>query len=279
VNFLKSDPLNSSFQSFQTRRASGPPGNEDAGPLRALVFANTFDVKRKAGSLRATCQRAFTLTEMLVVMGVMTILTGLTVPAVRGLASSNGLDTGARRFADLLQVARSEAISQHTMVRFALATQWTGQDDAPLRKASLWSWDPETQQYFQTSSWETLPVGIVVETSIPGYVNNVSYAKTDASSIKGDCPLSPAFIQQNGFTSTATGATVTMQFVQFLPTGGAQVPGGALRNVIFVMTPGYANPDGTVTHTTQSTTQSNSPANWAQLNVDTLTGRVRVYQP
>jgi len=209
-------------------------------------------------------------------MGVMTVLAGLTMPAVKGLASSNGLDTGARRFADLLQLARSEAISQHTIVRFALATQWTGQDDAPLRKASLWSWDPETQQYFQTTSWETLPVGIIVESSIPGYVANASYATNDASSIKGDCPLNPAFVQQNGFTSATTGSTVTMQFVQFLPTGGAQIPGGSLRNVIFVMTPGYQNADGSLTHTTQFNGQ---PTNWAQLNVDTLTGRVRVYQP
>jgi prepilin-type N-terminal cleavage/methylation domain-containing protein len=221
-------------------------------------------------------QRAFTLAELVVVMAIMTILTGLTVPAVRGLTSSSALDTGAREFADLLHLARSEAISQHTIVRFALVTQWTGQDDAPLRKASLWSWDSESQQYFQTTNWETLPTGIIMETSIPTYVQHASYATNDASSIRGDCVLDQTFAQQNGFTSNDTGATVTMQFVQFLPTGGAQIPGGSSRNVIFVMTPGYQNTDGSVAHTTQYSGQA---ANWAQLNVDTLTGRVRVYQP
>jgi hypothetical protein len=213
---------------------------------------------------------------MLAVMSIITILTGLTVPAVKGLTSSNALDTGVRKFADLLHLARSKAISRHTVVRVALATQWAGQDDAPLRKASLWSWDPEAQQYFQTTDWENLPTGIIVESSIPSYVLGASYAVNDGSSVRGDCILDSSFATQAEFTSSATGAAVTMRFVEFLPTGGAQIPGGVSRNVIFVMTPGFLNPDGTVTHTAQANGQA---VNWAQLNVDTLTGRVRVYQP
>ena len=48
------------------------------------------------------------------------------------------------------------------------------------------------------------------------------------------------------------------------------------RRAIFVATQGFADPGQPITYTSQA---NGRPANWAQVNVDTLTGRARVYQP
>lgn len=269
--FPKSDSLFFLSQGFASER-SCLSGAEELLRPRASAFSNGPAVK-----FRRQCRKAFSLAEVVIVMGIMTVLTGVSVPAIQGLTTSNSLNTGARKFADFLQLARNEAISRHTIVRAAIVTQWTGNPDDPqLRKSSLWSWDPELQQYFQTTPWETLPTGVVAEPALPDYVRTATYAVNDGSSVHGDYALDPNLGSQAEFTADTTQGSATMRFIEFLPNGGAQLPGGTSRNAIFVLTSGFLNADGSVTHTT---TSKGKATNWAQLNVDTLTGRVRVYQP
>jgi len=59
--------------------------------------------------------------------------------------------------------------------------------------------------------------------------------------------------------------------------GGIRVAGGSGRNAILVATQGSLNGNGpTITYTNAPT---GTPGNWAQINADELTGRVRVYRP
>ena len=67
---------------------------------------------------------AFTLLELLIVMGIIVIVLGFTIPVVTGLSKSNNLNSGARLVANLLTIARSEAINRRALIRFEVATTW-----------------------------------------------------------------------------------------------------------------------------------------------------------
>ena len=225
----------------------------------------------------ASVRRAFSLVELVAVVSIMTLLAGLGMPAVKGLTGSGSLSSGTRQFAGWLTLARSEAISRHTRVRFAVARDWTGKEDARLRKVSLWAWNPEVEQYLPLTKWEELPIGVVIEPSLPGYIGDAEYARADNDSVRGECVLDESFQSQAEFIAGTDKEPITARFIEFLPSGSVRIPGGTKRNAIFVATQGFTNPDGSLSYTSRA--ESSRPATWAQVNVDTLTGRVRVYQP
>jgi prepilin-type N-terminal cleavage/methylation domain-containing protein len=231
---------------------------------------------RLVRSPRTHTTRGFSLVELLAVIAMISVLLGLTVPAVRGFTSSSSLNTGVRKMADLLNLARSEAIARHSVVRFAVVTDWPGKPEAALRKASLWNWDPELEQFVQLTNWEELPQGLTFETYLPEYIKGADYASVDGSTVRGDSVLDPEFSGAAEFSIPSPDGTITARFVEFLPSGNARIPGGNARRAIFVTVPAFASGDGELTYTAASDGQ---PTTWAQVNLDTLTGRIQVLQP
>lgn len=228
---------------------------------------------RKVGSAN---RMAFSLIELLAVLAVVTVITGLSVPALNGINGGNTLNTATAKLAGLMTVARSEAISRHTVVRFVVARDWPGKQNASLRRVSLWAWDPDIEQYAPLTPWEDLPDGIILEPNLPQYVRDSSYAKIDRASVHGSCVLDPYFATRAEFNPGSQHEPVDARYIEFSPAGNLRIPDGAARNAIFVATNGFAAEDGTVRY---AKPVGHGPANWAQLNIDALTGRVRVYQP
>lgn len=221
--------------------------------------------------------RAFTLIELLAVVAVVALVTGLTVPAVQSLNGGSHLQAGANQFVDLLGLARSEAIARHTVVRFAVARDWGGRTDRNLRKYSLWAWDAELQRFLQIYDWQEFPAGIALDPGNGDYLRTAAYGKSDKATVRGDLVLSPDFADHAEFADGPGGDPVTMRYVEFLPSGTMRFPGGERRQAIFIATLGTPNRTGTeLTYASQA---DGVPRNWAQINVDQLTGRARMYQP
>lgn len=213
--------------------------------------------------------------ELLSVVGLISLVCGISAPALRGLSGSGALDTGTRTLVDVLNAARSEAIAHHTLVRVVIAKDWTGDASANLRKVSVWSYNANAERFFQDTPWYALPTGVLLEPEAPSYLATASYAVTDGASVRGDFPLNADSQADDYLPPTADGTQITSRYIEYLPTGSARIAGGAKRNVILVATQGYLN--GTeVVHTERTAGQV---GNWAQINVDTLTGRARVYRP
>jgi hypothetical protein len=214
---------------------------------------------------------------MMSVMAIVTLLAGFTVPAVKGITGATSLTSGAAKVAGMLDLARSQAISKHTIVRFLVATNWpdTGAEGS-LRRVSLWSWDADSGQYLPLTPWEELPVGTILEQGIPDYVRTASYAQNDVATVRGNCVLSQEMAGEAGYTADSNIGPISTRYIEFLPSGSARIPGSTDRQAIFVTTQGYADPTGQIVHTTQS---GGHAANWAQVNVDTLTGRTHLYRP
>ncbi|WP_009958609.1 GspH/FimT family pseudopilin [Verrucomicrobium spinosum] len=225
---------------------------------------------RSRKSLRCRLAGGYTMVEMLAVISVVAVLSGISIPAMQSPTAAASLSTSAREFSNLISLARSEAIARHTVVRFAVANEVNDGSSTQLRKASLWEWNDESQKYVQITAWQKLPEGVAVEPGLPEYIRSSSYAQADGASVRGDYVIEatgdPGFATPDG--------DARMRYVEFLPSGTARVPGGTGRNALFVLAPASVNPDGSLLYH-----QGREAANWAQVNVDTLTGRVRLYRP
>jgi prepilin-type N-terminal cleavage/methylation domain-containing protein len=223
---------------------------------------------------------AFSLIELVAVMAIISLVAGFTVPALKGITGGNAVDAGAVELSDLLTLARSEAIARHTIVRFVVATGWTGlETQANLRRASLWAWQPANAQYWQITPWQELPAGLVLEPGLPNYVLSAGYARQDASTVQGGCVLANDahdFATTASFPAQTYSGIISTRYIEFLPTGAASIPGSSDRQAIFVAAQGYTDATLQITHTAQA---NGHAANWAQVNVDTLTGHVHIYRP
>lgn len=214
--------------------------------------------------------------ELLSVLAIISLLTGLSVPAVKGLSGASTVDAGASKMADLLSLARSQAIARHTIVRFVVARSWSGKADADLRRVSLWAWDEKAATYFQTTNWEELPTGLILEPGIPAYIRTAHYAADDYSTVRGASVLEAKPDGSNFFDAGTADEPISARYIEFLPSGSARIPGSTERRAIFVATEGFAAGENAIAYTSRA---SNGPGNWAQVNVDTLTGRARIYRP
>lgn len=221
-------------------------------------------------------QRAFSLIETIAVISIISLVASFVVPVLSGTTSSTKLSTGARQMAGWLNVARSEAISRRTLVRFVVALEWPGRPESNQRTASLWAWDQDAERFFQFTGWQELPSGIILEKELPEYIKTAAYAADDRSATKGDFVLGLDGDGSPPVDIPNVATPVPVRFVEFTAAGAARVPGATGRQAMFVLTPGAVNADGSVTRTTNA---NGHAANWAQLNVDKLTGRVRIHQP
>jgi hypothetical protein len=205
-------------------------------------------------------------------MFIIGILIALAIPAIRGLGSSTGFSTGGRQISSALTHARSSSIGKRTVIRFGIVTDWQGKPEAAYKKYSTWQWDRDEEDFVQNGSWETLPNGLVFEPEKPDYLKNAAYASKDGSSIRGD------FVPDSGqkeFETKSGKEIVRVAYLEFTPSGGARVEDGDFRNILMTLAQGYVE-QGNIVYTQQ---KNGKPTNWAQFNIDTLTGRVRIYRP
>ncbi len=221
-------------------------------------------------------QRAFSFVELLSVMAVISVISGLAVVGVNGGSAGTALETGSRKVAQYLELARSESIRRHAVVRFVAAREWAQRDDATLRRFSLWAWDAEAESFTPITPWEELPVGTIFETQLPEYTRLSTYAESDPSTVRADCILADSFAERAGWEIEDSAGAISSRFVEFLPSGNMRIPGATTRKAAFVVTQGYIAEDGTLHY---RPTTPDGPKNWAQVNVDALTGNVRVYRP
>ena len=202
----------------------------------------------------------FTLMEMLSVLTVIALLMGLS-GGVLYVLTSTGLNTSTRNFADFVNFCRSEAIARHTAVRVGITVTDGNQ---AYREYSAWEWNRKRRQFEQMSEWTSLAGGLSFTRTLPDYVRGASYAAEDASSVRGDYILDLA---GNTFTTKGIdGQPVEVKFFQFNPSGRVEAPGAEMRNLTLVIQPGES-------------TGGDQTFNWSQINLDTLTGRYRIYRP
>jgi hypothetical protein len=216
-------------------------------------------------------------------MAIIGILIVLIVPAVTTLSKAGGVNGGGRTISNLLTVARSEAINKRTRVQLRVVTKWMNSaaedETAAFRKMSVWVLDPikaaqtppPADLFSQVSKWETLPAGIIVETSVDPTAATPPYtfAASSSPNYPGTYFLN-ATLANRTVNVTVGSATVDFVWVQFDPSGASNFPGKGY----LLVTEGFFSrsaPSLTYTHA--------GHPNWFAASITGVTGRILSIRP
>jgi prepilin-type N-terminal cleavage/methylation domain-containing protein len=110
-------------------------------------------------------QSAFTLVELLAVVGIMGLLAAVAVPALKGLTGSGGRKQALSQVMGALEIARNTAISTGTNAAVIFPDLNFASTPYRYRSMAVISWDTTnttTGTNVMTGSWITLPQGVVL---------------------------------------------------------------------------------------------------------------------
>jgi prepilin-type N-terminal cleavage/methylation domain-containing protein len=200
---------------------------------------------------------AFTLIELMVVIGIILLLVTAIVPAISSLTKSNSLNAAGRLVANSLTVARSEAINRRALIRFEVATSWPGDPDAAYRKFTLVQQDLATATGNQLTKWESLPAGVI-------------FNPQDPTPGSGSYLFGLNQVQNPALTSG--GQTIPTVYVEFLPTGAINVS-TANSPVRMRLVQGF------LASSAATSVTMTGPNNWFEASVDSLVGRIKIARP
>lgn len=109
----------------------------------------------------------FSLIELLIVMAIIAILLGLTIPAFNNIGSARSLANGGNEVMDLAALARTQAIGSSAPVALVLLGDAGSPED--FRAFGLFRLDTDAatgaRSWQQTGRWTVLPQGIVFDQS------------------------------------------------------------------------------------------------------------------
>ncbi len=207
-------------------------------PISATGFPSS-GISKKFRRLSADAKAAFSLLELLVVIGIIAMMAVLLVPAMRGISGGTNLTAASEEFAGTVNLARQRAstFNRQVAIRF-----W--QDGANFRSYQLW----EQKDLADRNSWQAvdkiknLPTGIVATNSATFSGLLTRHTGTTNSKTYADVLLTPS------------GSVVTSQdqnAVTFVPESGP-ASGGSVSGL---------------------------PPNFATVAIDPINTIPRVYRP
>jgi uncharacterized protein (TIGR02596 family) len=198
--------------------------------------------KSKPASRFPPPQKGFTLIELLVVIAIMGILLTMIGPSVSGIGKGYRVTAGAQALIDQLNRARQEALSRNRMVevQFLRAPRNGSTNYSATRFVTLDATNGTAQAITNRMVW--LPEGVVIGTN-------------------------------GSMTSTGDLQTVT----------SLSIPGGGTASALtFSFRPNGTTDLSTNVHWTivdENQASSSSPANFATIQLDSRTGRPRLFRP
>jgi len=220
-------------------------------------------------------RRAFSLVELLVVIGIVGILLGIAAYSLRGVNSSGNFNREVGEISGILNLARSQAIAQNTCVwvtLYEVAPTGNGPKDVYI---GAFSSNDGTDPFNWTGS-VTLPN--------PGTVGTTTFTQLIpirrlrglhlVNSALPQTPANPVFPATSpAFNTTAPGGAVALTgtspvywVIQFTASGTAQVSANQVDSIWLGLQPSLSS--------TKTDTK-----NFASLRVNGLTGMTTVYRP
>jgi len=212
----------------------------------------------------------FSLTEVLVVLGIMSIVAAFATYGIPGLKSFAELNTACNQVANLVDLAKETAISKNEMTAVVVITDPTvarhnqilvAYELQPTTDGS----PPTSANWKQLTSFKMLPGGAVVDPTSSTFTFNNS---TDASPLAGVPATSfPAITFDNQKVSS-------FKYVVF-------TAGGSLLSenpAIIRISPGVF-PTGSSSVVYTGGTKSGAPLNYYNLTILAATGNVKIDRP
>jgi type II secretory pathway pseudopilin PulG len=147
LRILTSSPLHNSKSKIQNRRVS------------SLIPSSLNPLTPRY------CVAAFTLVELLAVVGIMGLLAAVAVPALKGLTGSGGRKQALSQVMGALEIARNTAISSGTNAAVIFPDSGFSSGDAyKYRSMAVVAWNATNSNAPATmvGSWIVLPQGIAL---------------------------------------------------------------------------------------------------------------------
>ena len=207
-------------------------------------------------------RRAFTLIEMLVVIGIISILLVALIPAVNSLSKSSGRKAAVSNLLGAFEQARAQAIKdgQATYVVFPIFTSGTQAtlDRYNYKSYAIFEDDPATPATpKQLTNWKTLPAGVALRAA----------GTTPLSSLSDPATLSITL------TFGPDNTAKPFKCLKFNSSGEVESPPSNVSIAIFE---GYVN--GGLEVITGSKDASGNPLATESINIARLTGRAVAVQ-
>jgi len=156
---------------------------------------DTVHAKRSlAGSQRLPSLKsyAFTLVELMAVIGIIALLAVVGVPAMKGLTGSGGRKQALGQLLGALEIARNTAISTGTNAAVVFPARTFSNIPYRYRSLAVISWDATNPAgtNFMAGAWITLPQGIVFNSS---QIDQLPYLTNSTSLIISPNPVAVKF--------------------------------------------------------------------------------------
>lgn len=220
---------------------------------------------RKLSESTLNRSSGFTLLELLVVIGIISILLVAVIPAVTSLSKSSGRKGAISNLLGAIEQARAEAIKsgQATYVVFPTFPSGTSQttlDHYHYKSYAIFEGDPANPGTpKQLTKWQTLPTGIALrsKSSAPESLTNPTNLSKDTTSMFKFIPDS--------------GTTPTFYYLKFNSNGEIELPPNGVTLAVFE---GYVDTSNTeiITGVKDAFSPPNPLATGA-INISHLTGR------
>ena len=173
--------------------------------------------------------RAFTLIELMVVIGIISIMLVAIVPVVSSLSKSSGRKGAISNLTVIIEQARSLALSDSRNAYVAFAGPLPANaaptlvDEYSYRSYAVFEDDATGVPHaIQVTKWQKLPSGI-------------SFRNQNESAGTGTCLTSVTNSTTAAFSFSPTGATITCPYIEFDSTGSVVQPTSVapMRLVVF----------------------------------------------
>jgi len=178
--------------------------------------------------------RAFTLVELMAVIGIIALLAVVGVPAMKGLTGSGGRKQALGQLLGALEVARNTAISTGTNAAVIFPDGTFPSMPYRYRSMVVISWDPTNSTNganFMTGAWITFPQGIVFNSKqidqLPYLTNSTSLIvppDPKATNLPANTLRGVVFQSDGGLEDSYYNASITSGGVAFFE--GALNPSG-----------------------------------------------------
>jgi len=161
---------------------------------------------------------AFTLVELMAVVGIMGLLAAVAVPALKGLTGSGGRKMALNQVLSALEIARNNAISSGTNAAVIFPDKdFSGGEAYKYRSMAVITWSG-TNTNTMSGSWITLPQGI---SFVPNSIANLSKITNDiyVRILTTDTKLNPAmgivFQSDGGLADNYYNTNITTKGVSY----------------------------------------------------------------